>query len=50
MTGVRYPLTHALLPLGSTLGLSNVVESDSAQLTMQSGTALIIVNLKEGAI
>jgi thiamine pyrophosphokinase len=44
MTGVQYPLSHAALTLGSTLGLSNVVIKKDAQLWMQSGTVLLLVN------
>ncbi len=47
MTGVAYPLRQVSLPLGSTLGVSNVVLSQQALLSLQSGAALLIVNLME---
>jgi len=48
MTGVKYPLVHTPLLFGSTLGISNVVADPGAQLTMQSGMALLIINIREG--
>ncbi len=47
MTGVKYPLVHTPLLFGSTLGISNIVLQQDAQLMMQSGTALLLVNLGE---
>ena len=47
MTGVKYPLAHTPLLFGSTLGISNVVQQADAQITMQSGTALLCINLGE---
>ncbi len=47
MTGVKYPLVHTPLMLGSTLGISNIVVQQDALLSMQSGTALLLVNLTE---
>ncbi len=47
MTGVKYPLKCTALHLGRTLGISNVVISKQARLTLQSGLALLIVNLTE---
>jgi thiamine pyrophosphokinase len=45
MIGVKYPLMHTPLMLGSTLGISNAVLQEDAQITMQSGTALLLINL-----
>lgn len=47
MTGVKYPLDRVPLMFGSTLGISNIVLSDRAQLTVHPGAALLIINLAE---
>lgn len=42
--GLQYPLSDAILEVGSTLGLSNVVESRQVQVSMASGTLLVMIN------
>jgi len=41
--GLKYPLTRAVLTSDNPRGTSNVVISDNAQITVHSGSALIIV-------
>lgn len=43
-TGLQYPLQDATLEVGSTLGLSNVVEGGQASIRQDSGTLLVLVN------
>ena len=43
-SGLRYALTDAGLPLGSSLGISNVAESDEFSVEVTSGKLLAYVN------
>ena len=43
-TGLRYALDDATLEVGSTLGLSNVVDSETVRVRSSSGTLLIMIN------
>lgn len=42
LTGFKYPLHDALLQLGSTLGISNVLTADEGIITIRSGLLLVI--------
>ena len=42
-TGLQYPLLHGDLVIGVPLGVSNVVTEDVASITIESGTAVIMV-------
>ncbi|WP_123040637.1 thiamine diphosphokinase [Cohnella candidum] len=42
LTGFRYPLTEAVLTLGWSLGVSNVLEADIGNVTIRGGQVLII--------
>lgn len=42
--GLAYPLNDATLEVGSTLGLSNVVESEAPGVRISSGTLLVMIN------
>ncbi len=42
LTGFEYPLTHALIPLGSTRTLSNVARDDTQQVIVDHGTVMMI--------
>lgn len=44
--GLQYPLEHGTLSIEVPLGVSNVIVSDHAQITVEAGTAIVIV-LKE---
>ncbi len=44
LTGMEYPLHNALLPFGSSLGISNVVASDQASVTIHQGQLLVVVS------
>lgn len=41
--GLQYPLADAVIETGSTLGLSNVVESEQVRVEISSGTLLVMV-------
>jgi thiamine pyrophosphokinase len=43
--GFKWPLENAALLCGSTLGLSNVCESEKAQVAFEKGTLALFVNL-----
>ena len=43
MEGAFYPLHHAALPLGCTLGISNVAVEDVVQIQIQQGAALLFI-------
>lgn len=45
--GLKYPLDHATLRLGSTRGVSNVVMTTPAAISMQRGRLLIVVTHRE---
>ncbi len=40
--GLQYPLRDEPLPAGSTRGLSNVIERAGAEVTLRSGSLLVI--------
>ena len=42
-TGLQYPLLHGDLVIGVPLGVSNVVTEDVTSITIESGTAVIMV-------
>ncbi len=42
LTGFRYPLDHASLPMGSSLGISNEMVYDTAEITVESGMLLMV--------
>ncbi len=42
LKGFEYPLDHADISLGSTLGISNRIISESASITIESGLLLVI--------
>jgi len=42
-TGLQYPLSNAVIDVGSTLGLSNVVTSTPVHVEVSSGTLLVMV-------
>lgn len=45
VSGVKWPLTEATLPLGSTLGVSNVAVDPDQLVTILAGTLLVISDL-----
>jgi thiamine pyrophosphokinase len=47
-SGLRYPLAHEVLSMGSSRGLSNVVISVPASVRLEDGTLLIVEQLDEG--
>ena len=50
-TGLRYPLHHESLPIGTSRGLRNEVVGPSASVTARDGTFLIIeVHALEAAL
>ena len=44
LRGLRYPLKAANLPLGSTRGISNVIEEPPARLSLLEGGLLVVVS------
>ncbi len=44
LTGMEFPLQNTLLPLGSTLGISNVVAADHATVSLRRGRLLVVVS------
>ncbi|MBR8661737.1 MULTISPECIES: thiamine diphosphokinase [Brevibacillus] len=42
LSGFQYPLEHATLRLGDTLGISNVLTADSGTISVASGCLLVI--------
>ena len=48
-SGLRYPLAGDLLPFGKSLGLSNVVASLPARVSIEQGVLLVIEIAKEAA-
>jgi thiamine pyrophosphokinase len=42
LTGFRYPLTNAVLTLGWSIGVSNVLEAMSGMITLSEGQVLVI--------
>lgn len=44
LDGLAYPLWRALLPLGTSHGISNVFTGDTARICIEKGTLLITVN------
>ncbi|MBQ7032328.1 MAG: thiamine diphosphokinase [Clostridia bacterium] len=42
VSGVKYPLAHAVLPLGDTLGISNEITADEASITVHHGEVLVL--------
>ena len=49
-SGMQYPLQGARIELGSTLGLSNVVESQTISVEISSGCLLVMVQRTEKVI
>ena len=43
LQGLEYPLTNHPIPLGSTLGISNIVTSPQVALTIQEGILLCVI-------
>lgn len=43
LQGLEYPLTNHLIPLGSTLGISNIVIGPQVALTIQEGILLCVI-------
>ena len=43
ISGVKYPLENATLKKGISLGVSNEFRADSAQLSLESGTMLVVL-------
>lgn len=43
LTGLEYPLHKASLPIGSTIGISNVFSGDSATVSVSEGLVLCII-------
>lgn len=43
VSGAKYPLSNARLPLGSTLGLSNVVTGSHLQISVEQGTVMVML-------
>lgn len=41
--GLEYPLTQAILPLGTSLGVSNVLIGDEGRVELESGCLLVLV-------
>ncbi len=41
-TGLKYPLNNATLTIGASRGISNIVEDDTAQITIKSGYLFVI--------
>lgn len=44
LVGMEYPLQNALLPFGSSLGISNVVTAEQASVSIRRGQLLVIVS------
>jgi thiamine pyrophosphokinase len=42
LRGFRYPLTDAVLTIGQSLGISNVIEQERASITIRDGLLLVI--------
>ncbi len=42
LEGFRYPLSEAVLPPLSSLGLSNVIEADTGEIIVHSGSVLVL--------
>ncbi len=42
LRGMKYPLDHATLPPGVTLGISNEIADDTAEIEFESGRLLVI--------
>lgn len=42
VSGVKYPLDRAVLPLGDTLGISNEITADKAVITVHRGEVLVL--------
>lgn len=43
VSGAKYPLDNACLPLGSTLGLSNVVTGSRLQVSVEQGIVMVML-------
>ncbi|AGB41243.1 thiamine pyrophosphokinase [Halobacteroides halobius DSM 5150] len=44
LSGFKYVLNNATLKRGSTLGISNIIQSNQAQIKVKTGKLLIIIN------
>ncbi|MBW2623947.1 MAG: thiamine diphosphokinase [Deltaproteobacteria bacterium] len=47
LTGLEYPLREASLPVGSTMGISNVFTHDSATVSVKEGLLLCVITHKK---
>ena len=44
LSGFKYPAKHSVFEIGSTLGISNIVTEQTANIIIEHGKALIFIN------